>query len=130
MSKDQLLQMLSQMFLTGRNILIVAMGWSLSLMVGKVIPASWSRSYRRHVVPLILMVVCMTSVWIPGLRPGLKDGQNEIASGTGISGEEIGWRLALGVILSVVAYALPIGLMWLAEKYLPEKVARSLRKLL
>ena len=106
------------------------MAWSLSLMLGKILPNHCMKVYKAHVVPALLLIVCSVSVWIPGLRPGLPDGKVELAAGTGISGDEIGWRIALGVILAVGAYAFPVISMWLIEKYLPEGVVKKLRKIL
>lgn len=124
------LDIIKALFWTPRNLLIVLMAWALSLMVGKIIPNAWKAGYRAHVSPALLLVVTSGSVWIPGLRPGLAEGQFELAPGTGISGEEIGWRIALGIILSVLAYVLPVFLMWALEKKAPPAVAKQIRRIL
>ncbi len=118
------------LFWTPRNVVIVYMAWSLALIVGKAIPDSWVVGYKKHIFPVLTAATCLVAVWAPGLRPGLPKGQAELAPGTGISGEEIGWRLALGLILSVGSIALPIIIMAIAEKKLSPKVVRAIRKIL
>jgi hypothetical protein len=112
---------------TVRNFIIVCMAWASTLFIGKALPLSWVKIYRLHVAPIIILVVCMVAVWIPGLRPGLEEGQVEIA---GIDGNEPGFRIALGVILALAAYVTPVIIMWAAEKYLPPNVVKQIRKIL
>lgn len=124
------LEVMKALFLTPRNLIIIAMAWSLALMIGKMLPNRWVKGYRMHVAPAVMLVVCSASVWVSGLRPGLPEGKEELAKGTGISGEEIGWRIALGIILALLAYVLPVFMMWFAEKKLPPNVVKNLRKIL
>ncbi len=116
------------MVLTWRNIIIVLSSWSLVFMVGKMIPNSWRRGYKAHAVPALLCAVCLAGVWVPGLRTGfqhIEGGEIE-----GIDGTEVGWRIALGILLALAAYILPIGIAWAAERWLPENVAKQIKKVL
>ena len=119
-----LTDLLYALFVTPRNLIIVAMAWALVVMIGKVIPDRWNKTYRGHWSPAILLVVCSVSVWISGLRPGVA------VEGTGIEGDEVGWRIGLGIILALSAYVVPVVVMWGIEKYMPPNVAKQIRKLL
>jgi len=118
---------LSALFITPRNLIIVAVAWALTLMVGKIIPLSWAKGYKAHAVPLLDLLICSAAVWVPGLRPGLSEGSPELA---GLDGQEIGFRIGLGIILALASYLVPVGLMWFVEKKLPPGVAKQLRKIL
>ena len=124
------LVIIKALFWTPRNLIIIAMAWSLSLMIGKIIPDAWRTPYRKHVSPLLLLVVCSASVWVSGLLPEIADGAVELAPGTGLAGDETGYRIALGFILSVMAYAFPVILMWALEKSAPPAVAKQIRRIL
>ena len=119
-----LTDLLYALFITPRNLIIVAMAWALVVMIGKVIPDRWNKTYRDHWSPAILLVVCSASVWISGLRPGVA------VEGTGIEGHEIGWRIGLGIILALASYLVPVVAMWALKKYLPSNVVKQIRKLL
>lgn len=121
--------------MTGRNAAIVGMAWGLPFMVGLMLPKAWVRVFKLHVVPAMMLTTCSVSVWVSGLRPGLTDDQKangivEMVAGTGIDGTETGFRVCLGIVLAVFAWLLPVVGRILIEKYLPEKVARQLRKVL
>lgn len=124
------LAIIEALFWTPRNLIIIAMAWSLSLMIGKIIPDAWKTAYRKHVSPLLLLIVCSASVWVSRLRPGIAEGAEELAPGTGLAGDEMGYRIALGIILSVMAYILPVVLMWFLEKKAPPAVAKQIRRIL
>jgi len=109
------LQTVQELFVTPRNLIIVAMAWSLAVLVGKILPDHWVKGYKAHVTPALLLMVCCSAVWISGLRPEI---------------ESPGWRIALGIILALCAYIVPVVLGWMAEKYLPEKVVKHLRRVL
>lgn len=115
------------LFITPRNLIIVGTAWALVLMIGKIIPNAWAKGYRAHIVPFLDLVVCSAAVWTPGLRPGLPPGREELA---GLDGEEIGFRIGLGIILALGAYVVPVAIMWFVEKKLPPGVAKQLRKML
>lgn len=116
------------MVLTWRNVVIVGSSWSFIFMLGKMIPNSWRKSYKAHVVPGLLMAICLAGVWVPGLRTGF----DHLASGEveGIDGTEVGWRLGLGVTLSVIAYLLPVALAAAADRWLPEGAAKKVKRIL
>jgi len=120
---------LYKLLATERNILTILGCWILSWIVGKmIVNASLLKNYKEHWVYGFKLVICSILVWMPGLRPGLAVGQLEIARGTGIDGEEIGYRLVLGVILSGIAIVIPLIVKWVVNKYLPEKLARGISR--
>lgn len=122
---------LYQLLSTDRNILIVLGCWILTWIIGKmIINNSTLKNYREHWIYGLKLAICSSAVWIPGLRPGLPKGQIELAAGTGISGEEIGYRLVLGSILAGIAIILPIVANWAIGKYLPEKLAKSIKRVM
>ena len=89
----------------------------------------WKKVYKANIVPYLAIALCEAAVWFPGLRPGLPDGREEVA---GIDGTEIGFRIGLGLILSLLVYltyrVFPLLVLWLGGKVLPEQVAEALEK--
>lgn len=108
-------QILWDLFITPRNLIIIGMAWGLSLVIGKVIPDGWRRSYRRHVAPGLMLILCSTMVWVSGTRPDIT---------------APGWRVSLGVVLAVVCMVVPLALNFFAEKYLPEKFVGAIKRIL
>lgn len=116
---------------TNRNILTILGCWILSWIIGRmIINKDILKKYKEHWMYGVKLCSCSIAVWMPGLRPGLKDGHNEIAEGTGIDGEEIGYRIVLGIILAGVAIIIPIIIKWLSTKYLPDKLAKDINKII
>jgi hypothetical protein len=122
-----IIETLFALFVTARNATIIGMAWTLTFIIGKILPLAWGKVYRLHIVPAIMLAVCLSAVWAPGLRPGLAEGQAEL---NGIDGSELGFRLALGIILAFAAYIVPVVLMWAAEKWLPAKTVKRIRSIL
>lgn len=108
-------QVLFDLFITPRNLIIIGMAWGLSLILGKILPMTWSRSYRSHMSPALMLVVCSTMVWVSGTRPDITS---------------IGWRVSLGIILGVFCMVVPVAISFVAEKYLPEKFVSAIRRIL
>jgi len=112
---DDLYSQMYDLFVTPRNLIIIGMAWGLALLFGKMLPLRWIRTYKSHVAPALMLAVCSAMVWVSGTRPDIKS---------------IGWRISLGIILAVVCQVVPILLIWLAEKYLPEKMVQAIRRIL
>ncbi len=122
---------LYQLINTDRNILIILSCWILSWVIGKMIVNSkMLKNYKEHWTYGLKLIVCSAAVWVPGLRPGLPEGQIELVVGTGISGEEIGYRIVLGIILSGVTIIFPLIISWAIGKYLPEKLSKNIKKVM
>lgn len=112
---EDIWQQLYDLFVTPRNAIILGMSWGLALIIGKIIPKAWKENYRLHHAPAVMLIVCSTMVWVSGTRPDIKS---------------IGWRISLGIILTVISMVVPVIIMWLAEKYLPERIVKSIQKIL
>lgn len=110
-----LLDFLQVLYVTPRNASILGGVWAFCFMLSKIIPNAWGSVYRAHVVPAIMVIMCLTAVWLPGLRPEI---------------ESIGWRIALGFTLSMFCWFLPIFAMWAINRWLPPKLARAIKKVM
>lgn len=113
---------------TGRNAFIVLGVWALAFMIGKALPRGMRKGYRDRVVIILYLAACSAAVWLSGTRPGLAAGQAELAPGTGIDGEEAGYRILLGFILALFCWAFPLVLMWAIDRYGPDKLGKAIRK--
>ena len=115
------------LFFTVRNLWLVGGAWALLFMLGLGLPPHYRKIYRANIVPYLALILCSAAVWVPGLRPGLAEGQMEVA---GLDGTEIGFRIALGFLLSASVYFVPSIALGLLKKFLPNTVATSLEKVI
>lgn len=112
---------------TVRNLLIILSVWSFIEIVGHIIPNSWREDYHGHVAIAISLAACMSAMWVSGLQPLSMEGDAQVA---GIDGHEIGFRIALGVLLTLGTLLCPVAVRYLSGRFLPEKVAKGIRKIL
>jgi len=137
-------EMMYQLFWTPYNVLVVTGTWASVVLIGKIIPDSWVKVYRKHVVPAQYLVLCIAAVWTPDLwedlttryspPPEKLEGMKVVAESikvvepsSEISGVAI---LCMGVSLALCAYVFPIILLWAMEKWLPANVVKQIKKVL
>lgn len=122
---------LYKLIATDRNGLILLSCWILAFFIGKMITNHKTlKNYKEHWVFGFMLLYCNVLVWVSGTRPGVGSGKTEIAAGTGISGDELGYRLVLGIILAGGSILIPALLYWwFGSKYfVPAKLGQFLRK--
>ncbi len=112
---------------TVRNLLIILSVWSFIEIVGHIIPTAWREEFHAHAAIAIALVACMWSMWVSGLQPLSMEGDAQVA---GIDGHEFGFRVALGILLTLGTLLCPVAVRYLTGRFLPEKVAKGIRKIL
>lgn len=98
-------------------------------LIGVGLPPKWKKIYKANIVPYLSIVLCQIAMWMPGLRPGMPKGVDDIA---GIDGSEMGFRIGLGLALALACYLshriFPLIILAASKKMLPEKWATALAK--
>ena len=122
-------EVLEALFITARNVYLCGGTVALLFLLGVGLNKHWRTIYKANITSYLALIICEAAVWIPGLRPGLPEGQEEVA---GIDGSEIGFRIVLGLLLALIAYlvhrTMPMFVLWLGKKFLPENIAKGLEK--
>lgn len=112
---------------TARNLIIVLAVWTVTFFITKALPKHSRRGFHNRASHMVMLVFCCIAVWIPGLRPGFADGYEP--PGTGLDGAEPGFRIALGILLALGAYLVPVIVMAAVEKWMPNQ-AKRIRKVI